>query len=193
MGRSLKQSAARRFADIVITASLFLAVSACAEFSGWTGFDFSGDEMSARQQADAASLWEMTLMAGRYGVMLGQAREILKLPEPKGQAPDFPPGAADDKSQREALAQYQVTVAQEFFADAARACKGKRVPAKVRTLACKDQKQIAVNLRTPAPSDIEALSARNEQVGDVVMPWWNAVCAVAPKPKKDDDPVCAME
>lgn len=175
----------------ILALALAASVSACAEFSEWMSID-PDDNAAAKAQADAASLWEMTLMAGRYGVMLDQAREILNLPDHKA-GPMFPSDAGDDKGQRKALAEYQVRVAQEFIADAARACKQRRTPKKIKAIACKDQNQLAANLRTPAPTELPALSSRNDQVGDVIMPWWDAVCAAAPKPKKDEEPACIME
>ncbi len=170
-----------------------LTLASCAEFADLMSFGRDPAREQELVQAEAASLWEMTLMAGRYGVMLGQAREILNLPEPKAVGEGFPTGDVDVAKQREALAQYQASVAAEFVADVARACKRKRVPKKVRTLAC-EQAKMPDELRTPVEPEIQALAVRNDRVGDFVMTWWNEVCAVAPKPKKDDDvPACAME
>ena len=180
-----------RLATLIFAASL-LAVSGCAEFSEWISFDSSSEKAEAKARADAASLWEMTLMAGRYGVMLDQAREILNLPEPKG-GEMFPAGAAEDVAQRKALAAQQVTVVKEFVADAARACKRKRMPQSIRAVACQHQGKVPPDLAAPAPLDLAALSARNDKVGGIVTPWWDAVCATAPKPKDGDVPACAME
>ena len=169
------------------------ALSGCAEFAEWISFDSPAEKaINAKAEADKASLWEMTLMAGRYGVMLDQAREILNLPEPK-EAPTFPSDAADDQGQRKALANYQVSVAGQFFADAARACKKRRVPADVRSIACKDHRQLSAALRAPVAPDVSALSTRNDLVGNEITPWWDAACAHAPKPKEGDVPACAME
>lgn len=197
MGVRDKALATRRPIAMAVAASLTLALagalSGCAEFSEWMSFDSSGERaMDAKAKADKASLWEMTLMAGRYGVMLDQAREILNLPEPKDMVM-FPSAAPDDQGQRQALASYQVRVTNEFLTDAARACKKRRVPANVRTLACKEPRKVPAAWRTPVAPEMTVLSARNDQVGDVIMPWWNAVCAHAPKPKDGDVPACAME
>jgi hypothetical protein len=179
-----------RAAFVLLTAG---ALASCAEFADWDLFERDPAREQALAQAEAASLWEMTLMAGRYGVMLGQAREILNLPEPKAAGEGFPTGDVDVAKQRVALAQYQASVAAEFVADVARACKRKRVPKKVRTLAC-EQAKMPDELQTPVEPDMQALAVRNDRVGDFVMTWWNEVCAVAPKPKSDDDvPPCAME
>lgn len=180
------------FASAIAFASL-VAMPGCAEFAELISFDSAADKAEARARADSASLWEMTLMAGRYGVMLDQAREILRLPEPASVGPMFPSGAEDDTGQRKALAEYQVNVASEFFADAARACKRRRAPPSIRAMACAHRAGPPEELRKPAPLDVAALSARNEALDKVVMPWWDAVCATAPKPKDGDVPACAME
>lgn len=175
---------------LATAALLTFSLSGCAAFSDWMSFGDSDEKL----QADKASLWEMTIMAGRYGVMLDQAREILNLPEPKALAGEmFPTADEDYRKQLDALAAYQAKVTNEFLADTAQACKRKRVPARVRSLACDQQKKVPAALRTPAVSDMPTLSARNDQVGNVVMPWWESVCALAPKPKEGDVPACAME
>lgn len=180
-----------RAAFVLLTA---LTLASCAEFADLMSFGRDPAREQELVQAEAASLWEMTLMAGRYGVMLGQAREILNLPEPKAVGEGFPTGDVDVAKQREALAQYQASVAAEFVADVARACKRKRVPKKVRTLACEQHKKLPAELRTPVAPEMQALAVRNDNVGEFVMTWWDAVCATAPKPKNDDDmPACAME
>lgn len=179
-----------RAALMLLTAA---AATSCAEFADWGLLERDPAREQALAQAEAASLWELTLMAGRYGVMLGQAREILSLPEPKNPGEGFPTGDVDVGKQRAALAQYQASVASEFVADVARACKRKRVPKKVRTLAC-EQAKMPDELKSPVEPELQALSMRNDRVGAFVMTWWNEVCAVAPKPRGDDDvPPCAME
>lgn len=181
-------------ARAVLVLPTAVALTSCAEFADLMSFGRDPEREQELVQAEAASLWEMTLMAGRYGVMLGQAREILNLPEPKAVGEGFPTGDVDVAKQRQALAQYQASVASEFVVDVAHACKRKRVPKKVRTLACEQQKKLPAELRTPVEPEMQALAVRNDRVGDFVMTWWNEVCAVAPKPKKDDDvPACAME
>lgn len=177
--------------ETALVLSLALGLAGCAEFSEFISFDSAAERaLDAKATADKASLWEMTLMAGRYGVMLDQTREILNLPEPKDYVM-FPSDAPDDRGQRQALAAYQVRVTNEFLADAARACKKRRVPANVRAMACKEVKKVPAAWRVPVAAEMPALDARNRQVGDVIMPWWNAVCEHAPK--GGDVPACAME
>lgn len=187
--RSMPQLARSAAAGAVL-----LIVAGCAEFAEWISIDEGGGKADAIAQAEAASLWEMTLMAGRYGVMLDQARDILKLPEQRNMGASFPTDDTDHGKQRAALAAYQVSVVNEFAVDVGRACARRRVPKKLRALACEQQKKLPAELRTPVEPDMPALAMRNDNVGDFVMTWWDAVCATAPKPKTDDDvPACAME
>lgn len=173
---------------VLVAAALGL-LGGCAEMSEM----FSITSEQERADAEAGQLWEMTLMAGRYGVMLGQAREILNLPEPKATGDGFPTGNLDLAKQRADLAAYQASVAKEFAGDVARACKRGRIPKKVRTHACSEQAKIPAELQTPVAAEVAALSTRNDRVGDYVMPWWQEVCDTAPKPKGDDMPACPME
>ncbi|MBI1212027.1 MAG: hypothetical protein GC190_11230 [Alphaproteobacteria bacterium] len=148
----------------------------------------------ARAEAEAATVWELTIHAGRYGVMLDQARTILKLPEPDSAPTDGPPVAGESLAERQALAAQQVRVANEFYADAARACSRRRTPAKLRAIACEHKEGVPVELQRPADLDVAALSARNEALDKVVLPWWDAACGSAPKPRGEDaEPICPME
>jgi hypothetical protein len=173
---------------------VLLAAAGCAEFADFISSDTDGRAVAEKQQAEAANLWELTLMAGRYGVMLDQAREILKLPEQAAGGASFPTSDTENDKQRAALAGYQAAVVKEFAIDVGRACARKRVPKKVRALACEQQKKLPAELRAPVAPEMQALAVRNDNVGEYVMTWWDAVCATAPKPKNDDDmPACAME
>jgi len=184
-----------RSARVAIAALVLLGISGCAEFAEWISIDQDSQRKTAAlSQAESAQLWEMTLMAGRYGVMLGQAREILKLPEPKIPAGDtFPGDSPDEAKRREALATYQASVVAEFATDMDAACKRRRVPRKLRALACEQHEKLPGELRQPTAPEMQALALRNDHVGQFVMPWWNAVCASAPKPRKGDVGVCAIE
>lgn len=183
-----------RLARGAAAGAVLLAAAGCAEFADFITPDKDGRKAEAIQQAEAASLWEMTIMAGRYGVMLDQAREILKLPEQASGGASFPTGDTEHDKQRAALASYQVAVVKEFAVDVGRACARRRTPKKVRALACEQQKRLPAELRTPVTPEMPALAMRNDNVGEYVMTWWDAVCATAPKPKNDGDmPACAME
>jgi hypothetical protein len=126
--------------------------------------------------------------------MLGQAREILKLPEPKQPVGEvFPIESNDHMKQRAALAAYQVSVASEFLVDVDRACKRGRVSKKLRAMACDQKAKVPAELAMPVAPELTLLASRNDRVGEFVMPWWNAVCATAPKPRDSDPPACAIE
>ena len=181
-----------RYALAATTVVLAGFLSGCQAFGDFLDFGSAQERAEAQAQADDAHLWEMTLMAGRYGVMLGQAREILNLPEPKRvPGEQFPTGDQDPAKQRAALAKYQADVTAEFAADVGAACKRKRVPASVRKAAC--GQKVPDELRVAVKPEMKALETRNDRVGEVIMPWWDAVCATAPKPKDGDVPACVME
>ena len=96
--------------------------------------------------------------------------------------------------QREALAAYQANVVDEFAVDVGRACARRRVPKTSARLPAISRRSCRSNLRKPVAPEMQALAMRNDRVGEFVMPWWDAVCAKAPKPKGDGDmPACAME
>ena len=175
-----------------VAAAACALLAGCAEFGELISFGDAAERAEAKARAESGQLWEMTLMAGRYGAMLSQAREILNLPEPKPVGDGFPTGDLDPAKQRAALAAYQVSVANEFAGDVARACKQRRVPKSVRAHACGEQAKIPDELRVATAPEVPALSARNDKVGEIVTPWWDAVCATAPKPK-DGTPACPME
>lgn len=182
------RGAVRSFVAVALAALL----GGCQAFGDFLDFGDANERAEAQAQAESAQVWEMTLMAGRFGVMLGQAREILNLPEPKRAPGDrFPADTQDPVKQREALARYQADVTAEFERDVGVACKRKRMPASVRKMAC--AQNVPAELRQAVKPEIQALSVRNDRVSEVIMPWWDAVCATAPKPRDGDVPVCAME
>lgn len=175
-----------------LTVALAAGLGGCAEMSEMFSYGDEEERAAARADADFAHLSEMTIMAGRYGVMLGQVREILKLPEPR-ESMSFPTDAEDQAKQREDLARYQASVTAEFLSDAARVCKRKRVARHVRQMACEQQAKVPGELQAPVKPEMQALAVRNDRVGEFIMPWWSEVCALAPKPREGDVPACAME
>lgn len=164
---------------------MFFAVAGCAA---------RGAAPEGALQAHTSDLWEMTIMAGRYGVMLAQAREILGLPEPPpaGENP-LASERRGERRERRALARYQAALAKELFADAARAYAAARTPPTVRALACRHRSGMPTPLHKEPKRDLQSLSARNDALGRLIMPWWDAACALAPKPGEGEDPVCVME
>lgn len=180
-----------RFGLLAVAAA---SIGACSEVSSLFGDDNDDAPAKKREQAEAATVWELTIHTGRYGVMLDQARSILKLPEPESSEDSFPSAAGESLAERQALARQQVLVAQEFYADVARACTKKRIPSKLKAMACEHKGGVPAELQAPPPLDVAALSARNEALDKVVLPWWDAACATAPKPRGEDaEPVCPME
>ncbi|MFM9865557.1 MAG: hypothetical protein ACKVRO_18345 [Micropepsaceae bacterium] len=169
-----------------------VGLSGCADMSEFFSYGDAAEHAEVRAQAEEGQLWEMTIMAGRYGVMLGQVRDILKLPAPRNDM-SFPTDAEDDAKKREDLARYQASVTAEFLADASVACKRKRVPRDLRKMACEQHAKWSAETRAPVKPDIQTLAMRNDRVGEFIMPWWDAVCATAPKPREGDVPACAME
>jgi hypothetical protein len=172
--------------------ALAVGLGGCADMSEFFTYGDAAEHAEVRAEAESAQLWEMTIMAGRYGVMLGQVREILKLPEPKNDM-SFPTDAEDDAKKREDLARYQASVTAEFLGDVRVACKRKRVPRDLRRMACEQQTKVPGDLQAPVKPDIQTLAMRNDRVGEFIMPWWDAVCATAPKPREGDVPACVME
>jgi hypothetical protein len=178
----------RAFYRIASTVSLLLlflgGVTACA----------AQRESKQTSGAESPDIWEMTIMAGRYGVMLSQAREILGLPEPARKVYDLlSADTRDEARERVMLAHYQVAVASEFFEDMALACGKADVPEAIRALACRHRSGVPAHLRKEAKPDLESLSARNDALGEIIMPWWDTACALAPKAAEDEDPACVME
>jgi hypothetical protein len=177
---------------IALIAMSCFALSGCAIFEDVMAPD--GDaQTKVASAADAQSLTELSISNGRYSVMLGQAREILRLPEPKAAGNDSGVSATDDAQERAQLAKSQALVANEFLADTARACQRRKLSKGVRAVACAQQKKVPADIRTPVAPEIAALSARNDALGDVVMTWWDAVCATAPKPKAGEPSACSIE
>jgi hypothetical protein len=178
--------------QVLAAGALAAALGGCADMSELFSYGDAAEHAEVRKEAEAAQLWEMTIMAGRYGVMLGQVRAILRLPEPKSDM-SFPTDAEDEAKKREDLARYQANVTAEFLGDIGTACKRKRVPQQLRQMACEQQTKVPAELQAPVKPEIQALAVRNDRVGAFIMPWWDAVCATAPKPREGDVPACVME
>ena len=182
----------RALAVVAILGISGTGLSGCAIFEDVISFD--DEQTAAASAADQQNLLELSIATGRYGVMLGQAREILRLPEPKASTGDMIGAAASDSAaERAQLAQAQVKVTSEFIADTARACQKRKLPKGVRSLACEQQKKVPAELHTPVAPEITALSGRNDKVGSFIIEWWDAVCATAPKPRQGEPSACSIE
>ena len=101
---------------MVAAVFLTLGLSGCAVFEDVMSFE-DDDGQTARVSVDQhAALIELSISTGRYGVMLGQARDILRLPEPAMPTGDSVSGPADDQAQeRSRIATEQARVAAEFL------------------------------------------------------------------------------
>ncbi len=176
------------------TILLAICLGGCAAFEDWVSMDDDGGKAAALAGAESASLMDLSIATGRYSVMLGQAREILRLPELRQPTEDNSGAEANNLAQERALlAAQQAQVANEFLADATRACQRRRVPKGVRSLACEQQRKMPGELRKPTAPELAALTMRNDRVGEFIIEWWDAVCALAPKPRGDDPPACSIE
>lgn len=182
----------RALAVVAMIAVTIPGLSGCAVFEDVISFD--DQQTSKASAADQQSLLELSIATGRYGVMLGQAREILRLPEPKSSPSDSIGAVANDGPQERAqLADAQVKITSELIADTARACQKRKLPKGVRSLACEQQKKMPVELRTPVAPEVAALSDRNDKMGAYVIEWWDTVCATAPKPRDGEPSACSIE
>lgn len=180
----------RKLAVVLIAAGL----SGCAVFEDWVSVDDDAAQAVARSGAEAQTLMELSITTGRYGVMLGQVREILRLPEPRSPIADDTDISAQTPAQEKSrLAALQVFVANELMADTARACQRRRGMKNVRKLACEQQRKMPVELRAPVAPDLPALASRDDRVGTLVMEWWETVCATAPKPRAGEPSACSIE
>ena len=179
---------------MVAAVFLTLGLSGCAVFEDVMSFE-DDDGQTARVSVDQhAALIELSISTGRYGVMLGQARDILRLPEPAMPTGDSVSGPADDQAQeRSRIATEQARVAAEFLEDTARACNRRKLPKKVRLAACEQQKRMPIALKTPVAAELNAISNRNDQMSEYVIEWWDSVCATAPKPRNGEPSACAIE
>lgn len=184
----------RRAVVALVVTMLANSLSGCAVFEDILSFDNDGAQKAAASAAEQQSLMELSISNGRYSVMLGQAREILQLPEPKVSGADTASVAAGEGAEERALlAKQQVQVANEFLADTARACQRRRVAKGVRSIACAQQKKVPAELRSPVAPEVPQLSGRNDKIGEFVMEWWDAVCATAPKPRPGEPSACSIE
>ena len=176
----------------LLIVALALGLSGCAVFEDLVSVDEDGANISTVAANEPQSLLELSIMTGRYGVMLDQAREILRLPEPKELVAVTAGGSDDTAAERIELARQQAKIANEFIVDAKRACARRRVPKNLRDLACESQRTVPAELQAPTQPEMQALAKRSDQMGEYIMTWWQAVCDEAPKPR-DGDPVCPME
>lgn len=178
----------------ILVLATVIGLSGCAMFEDAISVDDDGGQTRVASGAEAQSLMELSIATGRYGAMLGQVREILRLPEPKVPVADIvSPTTRDLDRELTELADQQVRVTMEFLADTSKACQRKRVPKKLRSLACESQKEVLPPLRTPAKADMKSITARDEDVNRLILGWWDAVCETVPRPRNGDPHACSIE
>lgn len=178
----------------ILVLAAAISLSGCAMFEDAISVDDDGGQTRIASGADAEALMDLSIATGRYGVMLGQVREILRLPEPKVPVADSVSTTTRDLDRElTELANQQVRVTMEFLADTARACQRKRVSKKLRSLACQGQGQVPASLRSPANADIKSITARDEDVNRLILGWWDAVCETVPRPRNGDPHACSIE
>ena len=113
----------------ILVLATAISLSGCAMFEDAISVDDDGGQTRMASGAEAQSLMELSIATGRYGVMLGQVREILRLPEPKIPVADsVSPTTRDLDRELTELADQQVRVTMEFLADTSKACQRKGVP-----------------------------------------------------------------
>ena len=178
----------------ILVLAAAIGLSGCAMFEDAISVDDDGGQTRVASGADAHTLMELSIATGRYGVMLGQVREILRLPEPRVPVVDsVTPATGDLDRELTELADQQVRVTKEFLADTAKACQRKRVPKKLRRLACQGQKDVSAPLLAPARADMKSITARDEDVNRFILGWWDAVCETVPRPRNGDPHACSIE
>jgi len=179
----------RRF----LTAAIILSIlSGCAIYEDMMTQDEDADRQRLSAE-DTSRIAELYIATGRYGVMLSQARDILRLPDitPTADAAVVPAG--DPIQELKGIADQQVRVARELGGDTAAACSRPGVPDDVRKLACETARGVPASLQQGVPAQVAAVAARDQQLGDLVMRWWEEVCATAPKAGPGEPHACSIE
>jgi hypothetical protein len=188
---SMRHQGYRRAMRVVAAALLALTAAGCAMFEDMVTPDEDGAQVS-RNEAEASTLFELSIMTGRYGVMLDQAREILRLPSQRSTVFSAPADQEGIAAQRVELARQQAAIANEFLGDAKKACQRRRLPKDVKAIACETRRTMPAELRTPVNPELPSLQKRSDDMGEFIITWWEVACAAAPK-RRDDEPVCPME
>lgn len=142
---------------------------------------------------DASRVMELYIATGRYGVMLAQARDILRLPETVVSPEATPSPAGDPVQELKSISEQQVRVARELAGDTLVACNRAGVPDDVRRVACETAKAVPASMQTAVPAQLGAVASRDGALGGLVMRWWEQVCSTAPKAAGGEPHACAIE
>lgn len=179
----------RRF----LTAAIILSsLSGCAIYEDIMQQDGGASDQRLTAE-DTSRITELYIATGRYGVMLSQARDILRLPESVAAGDAAVPAAGDPLQELRGIADQQVRVARELASDTAAACGRAGLPEGVRAVACETARGVPASLQQPVPAQVAAVAARDQELGGLVMRWWDKACSVAPKPSAGEPHACSIE
>lgn len=177
----------------LVMATMVCSLAGCAIYDDVMGRDEEGAAPRLSPE-DAARVTELFIATGRYGVMLGQAREILRLPETKmGQGETTGSDATDPLQELRGIAALQARTARELSGDALAACNRATVPLSVRQLGCEISRTLPAGMLQPVSLPLANVARRDEELGAFVMRWWNAACAIAPKAAEGEPHACSIE
>lgn len=138
-----------------------------------------------------ARVLELSIATGRYGVMLTQVREILRLPEPNELA--VTPSSESLPQAVRHIAEQQAVIARELVTDTRLACGRDDLASAVRQLACEIAGTLPPIFQEPVSASLVEVAARDEVLGAVVMRWWDSVCASASSPSGGEMRACPIE
>lgn len=177
----------------LLTAAIILcSLSGCAIYD-----DIMQQDQDASPQRltaeDTSRITELSIATGRYGVMLSQARDILRLPESVTAGDAVAPAAGDPLRELRGITEQQVRVARELAGDTAAACGRPDMPEGVRAVACETARAVPVSLQQAVPAEVPAVAERDQQLGALVMGWWEKACSVAPQPAAGEPHACSIE
>lgn len=179
---------------LILVLVLAVMLPACSIVEDMLGSRDEPVRQAEPTSADLQSLSELTIATGRYGVMLGQVRDILRLPEPAPMGGDTAePLARTFNDELVALARQQSSIARELQLDAGAACQRPALPQAVRAVACSTRDALAGVAKRDAGPTLKAIAARDAGLGPIVIRWWDSVCASVPQPQAGDPHACSIE
>lgn len=177
----------------LLTAAIILGcLSGCAIYDDVMQQDEDASPQRLTEE-DVSRINELYIATGRYGVMLSQARDILRLPESVSGGNAVVPTAGDPLQELRGIAEQQVRVARELAGDTAVACGRPGIPAGVSAVACETARTVPASLQQAVPVEVAAIAARDQKLGALVMDWWDKACSVAPKPAAGEPHACSIE
>lgn len=178
-----------------------VALSCAAPTNGWVsggcymlhivgGAPGSGGRLEPGPDVEARVL-ELAIATGRYGVMLTQVREILRLPEPN--EPAVTPSSESLPHAVRHISEQQAVIARELVSDTRLACARDDLASAVRQLACETAGTLPPIFQVPVSPALVEVAARDEALGAFVTRWWGSVCASAPPSSEGEMRACPIE